>query len=296
MSAEMPDPPHEVFDAIDSNSFFIFIGAGVSRSLGCSSWDDLFFAILDECLSRGWFTPTIHKTYKKDRDRKKVLNKCKLKFQEFGEIDRYYEIIHDSCKGKEEAINSYNIYDELKKVPSKYVTTNFDLLFSNKFHEDSVVYKNDDFNPNDIKREVLYQIHGSLKDNDSIVLTTVDYTKKYTNQNYQNFLKALFTENLILFLGYGLSEMEILVPLFNNVISERPHENFALRGYSNQTSIFKQDDIAHYSTLGINLISYTTEIKGYNFLFDIIAYWNKEIEKKCDSIFHDLDQLKRVIK
>jgi len=293
---EMPNPPVEIYNAIDNDSFCIFIGAGVSRLLGCSSWYELCTDIIDECLSKGWISQPVRDAYVNDEDKKRVLNKCYIKFDKFGEIDRYFEIIHDSCKGREELVNSYNIYDELKKTPSKYVTTNFDLLFSNKFHEDSVVYKNDEFDPSNINREVLYQIHGSLKDYHSIVLTTVDYTKKYNNPNYLEFLKALFTRNLILFVGYGLSEMEILIPLFNNVISPRPHKNFALRGYPNSKLIFLQDDIAHFSTLGIDLIPFDIEARGYNLFFDIIAYWNREIKKNCDVIFKDLNQIERVIR
>jgi len=293
---EMPVPPFEIFDAIDRDSFCIFIGAGISRLLGCSSWRELCTSIIDECLSRGWISKPVRDAYLIEDDKKRVLNNCYIKFLEFQEIDRYFEIINDSCKGRTELVTSYNIYDELKKVPSKYVTTNFDLIFSNKFHADSVVYNNEEFNSNDIKREVLYQIHGSLNDNNSIVLTTPDYLRKYSNQNYLDFLKALFTENLILFLGYGLREMEILTPLFNNVILERPHKNITLRGYSEDNLLFLQGDIAHYSTLGIDLIPFDIEARGHDLLFDIIAYWHREIEKNCDVIFQDLNQIDRVVR
>ena len=293
---EMPAPPVEVFDAIDHDSFCIFIGAGVSRLLGCSSWKELCTSIIDECLSRGWILKPVRDAYLKEDDKKRVLNNCYLKFLEFDETDRYFEIISDSCTGRPELLTAYNIYDELKKVPSKYVTTNFDLIFSNKFHEDSVVYKTEEFNSNEIQREVLYQIHGSLHDNQSIVLTTVNYLRKYNNPNYLDFLKALFTENLILFLGYGLREMEILTPLFNNVISERPHKNFTLRGYSDNKLLHLPGDMAHYSTLGIDLIPFNIETRGHDLLFDIIAYWYREIEKNCDVIFDDLNQINRVAK
>lgn len=293
---EIQIPTDDIYDAIDDDSFCIFIGAGVSRLLGCSSWDQLCISIIDECNLKGWLSNPVRDEYVKDSDKKRVLNICYYKFVRNKEKHRYFEIIRESCEGKEELRLNYNIYDELIKIPSKYVTTNFDLLFSNKFHDRDVIYKNEAFNPENIQREVLYQIHGSINEDESIVLTTSNYAYKYNVTNYLAFLQKLFSDNLILFIGYGLSEMEILIPLFNKVISANPRKNYALRGYNDEKMIYLQDDIDHYSSLGITLLPFNIENKGYNLLFDNMAYWNKEIKQNCDVIFKDLNQIERLVR
>jgi len=55
--------------------------------------------------------------------------------------------------------------------------------------------------------------------------------------------------------------------------------------------IYLQDDIDHYSSLGIDLLPFNIENKGYNLLFDNIAYWNKEIKQNCDVIYKDIKQI-----
>ena len=293
---EIPVPPKDIFDAIDDESFCLFIGSGVSQLLGALGWEDLCTEIIDECLSKDWITEPVREAYVNSHYKKRILNICFEKFVQFGQEERYFQIIANSCKGQEELVNNYNIYDEIKKIPAKYLSTNFDLLFSNKLHEDSVVFKNEDFDSENIHREVLYQIHGSLCEPDTIVLTTENYARKYTLQSYQEFLKTIFTENLILFIGCGLSEPEITIPLFNNMISENPRRNYALKGYKHNTLQFLQDDFVHYSTLGVELVAFDIEVRGYNLLFDILAYWNREITKNCDLVFKDLDQIERVAK
>jgi len=205
--SEIQKPTDDIYDAIDEDSFCIFIGAGVSRLLGCSSWDQLCVSIIDECNLKGWLPTPVRDKYVKESDIKRVLNICYNKFVRNKEKHRYFEIIRESCKGKEELVLNYNIYDELKKIPSKYVTTNFDLLFSSKFQKRDVIYKNEDFDPENIQREVLYQIHGSINEDESIVLTTSNYAYKYNVTNYLAFLQKLFSDNLILFIGSGFSEM-----------------------------------------------------------------------------------------
>ena len=43
-------------DALEDRELVIFIGAGVSRLLGCKSWDDLATDLLKKCLELLWQT------------------------------------------------------------------------------------------------------------------------------------------------------------------------------------------------------------------------------------------------
>jgi len=264
--------------------------------LGCQSWDELNKTIIEECKIKGWISPQLYDEYLIDKDKKRVLQKCRIKFIKNNEEPRYFDLIRKSCKGKQELIENYNIYDELKQIPAKYASTNFDLLFANKFIDKYVIYKNNEFDPDMIKRGVLYQIHGSLKDNNSIVLTTLDYTTKYNIQNYLNFLKKFFNDNLLLFIGYGLEEMEILIPFFNKVINKSCLRSYLLQGYNKKRAVLLQDNKDYYACLGVELIPFDCERLGYNLLFNIIGYWHRKIQKNCDVIYNDLNQIERLVK
>ena len=53
-------------------------------------------------------------------------------------------------------------------------------------------------------------IHGCVDDPDSMVITTRDYLDHYSTTEVQDFLRYLFEKKTVLFLGYGLEEIEVL--------------------------------------------------------------------------------------
>ena len=91
----------------------------------------------------------------------------------------------------------------------------------------------------------VFHIHGSINDQGSMVLTTVDYLERYSShrfevkRNHENpfltFLETLFRLKNLLFIGYGLNELEILEYIIQKGIetskSKEEPRHYVLQGF-----------------------------------------------------------------
>ncbi|MCK5118296.1 MAG: hypothetical protein KAQ78_01860, partial [Candidatus Latescibacteria bacterium] len=48
---KIPRLPNEIVEAVNNNKLAIFIGAGVSRLIGCRGWDQLAQALINRCFT-----------------------------------------------------------------------------------------------------------------------------------------------------------------------------------------------------------------------------------------------------
>ncbi|MBF0539272.1 MAG: hypothetical protein HQL03_13570 [Nitrospirae bacterium] len=55
----IPDLPVEIIDAVDNGTLAVFIGAGVSRLVGCLGWDELAKNLVERCCERKLIEPEI---------------------------------------------------------------------------------------------------------------------------------------------------------------------------------------------------------------------------------------------
>ena len=50
---QIPDIPDQIVDAVNKNTLAVFIGAGVSKTLGCDGWNDLSERLINRCIRTG---------------------------------------------------------------------------------------------------------------------------------------------------------------------------------------------------------------------------------------------------
>jgi hypothetical protein len=84
----------------------------------------------------------------------------------------------------------------------------------------NVIHQIDDFSYDHLLTDnTVIHLHGSLSDPASMVVTTGDYLERYRNDGgaevgqenkATSFLRSLFKSKTVLFIGYGLDELEIL--------------------------------------------------------------------------------------
>ncbi|MCX7727460.1 MAG: hypothetical protein N2053_11510 [Chitinispirillaceae bacterium] len=46
----IPKIPQKIIEAVDNDKLAVFIGAGVSRLIGCKGWDQLAQNLVEKCL------------------------------------------------------------------------------------------------------------------------------------------------------------------------------------------------------------------------------------------------------
>ena len=109
----------------------------------------------------------------------------------------------------------------------------------------------------------------------------------------------LFSKYTVLFIGYGLTEFELLdyLTLKAKTIDNKKKHYALMPYYSFENSIMKHDRL-YYNSLNIEIIPYAKDDNGYNQLIEIVNDWTNKsnylnlIDTELEDIFTkaDLDE------
>lgn len=224
----IPEVPNELIIAAKAGRLVPFIGAGVSMLAGCPSWNDLANMSLKTFIKYGSFNLSRLEQIKHLPPRVKLsIAKSLQKEGEMIDFNKFFaEGNNDAQKLGEE------LYSHLSDLSETFVTTNYDRWLDTKrktqtapLNQDvdssqslplqarRIIYKKEDLTP-ELSPNTVIHLHGSLEDQEQMVLTTQDYVSHYANDRGKNnenrvltFLEFLFSERNVLFIGYGLEEL-----------------------------------------------------------------------------------------
>ena len=181
-------------------------------------------------------------------------------YNEKGEKE-YYDIIKNSLLPK--VYKSNRLHDLIFELnPQHIITTNYDCLFeeviTNKGLPFSIVSKDIDL-PYAIHKNLLIKYHGDFE-NKNIVFKENDYLEFSKNNTLKEiFVKALFSNNVVLFVGYGVGDINLKL-LINDLqyILKKHHQRAFLLLNRKEIS---NSELSYYENLGITVINYTSEDK-----------------------------------
>ena len=324
MLGQLPQPDKlplhpDIRDAAIMGRLTFFIGNGVSRLFGVPSWDDLANKMLRKLAKHKKLNhnqleillrrPTKVKISIADYHFKKNI--------ETNEIQglNYESILMKDIK-RDEVHKKIPVYKLISECNVKLITTNYDWLLSDVLltpainestieelkiekPEDSElnttgklkkvnyrIYKNlDEFEESSlVSNNFLVHLHGALPDEKSLIASTENYLKLYGDENNQRKLKLLFKNQTVVFLGYGLEELEILdLIVRSSKISERNSESprfFVVLSLLSHEAEILDHLRGYYEQLGITPIAYCRDIKGHDALVDVLENWTGEIKSK----------------
>ena len=118
-----------------------------------------------------------------------------------------------------------------------------------------------------------------------MVLTTSHYVRHYANDRRANgpegenrvltFLEFLFSQKSVLFVGYGLAELEILEYVIGkaHLMTEPGNaelRHFLLQGFFSHEEELERALSDYYAECGIELIPYLRDNKGHDQLMDVL--------------------------
>ncbi|MCA0385295.1 MAG: SIR2 family protein [Firmicutes bacterium] len=327
---EMPNIEHypQIIEAAKTGRLVIFVGAGVSALIGLPLWSGFAHKRLEFVYKKGFINFRTKNELAKLGDPKKVLSICKsIVDTEFNnkrltseELNEYkasgmFEI-DDTSKEKYE-----KIFGNLYSTNAIFVTTNYDTCFDLQVNESlktkSEISTNSDtsVNSNTIRNEILYvdsdfltsklcngnviHIHGSVKDESTMLVTLTDYLSTYSIRNGKtnllNLLDRIFNSDyVVLFMGYGLEELEILEFMLskNNDPAEVKKHYMLYNAYREDFKITEHLD-SYFSQFNTELIPYDITERGYDQLIDIIENWSKYLSKVSNN--RDFTRMMRLI-
>jgi len=148
----------------------------------------------------------------------------------------------------------YNIFRNLHELKESYLTEN----------------------------NVLVHLHGSMKDEDALISSTESYLKFYGDKDNQDRLNLLFQKQTVVFIGYGLEELEILDLILRSSkalpeTQESPRFFLVISLLSHEAEILKHLQV-YYSQLRVTLLAYSRDSKDYHALTDVLEEWTKVLK------------------
>lgn len=325
---------HPIVKSLYNNELVFFIGSGLSIHLGIPGWTEFASKYVELAKKSNNINYKTENYLKKIPDKKKILSLCRFIVKN-ANIDE--EEVKSWFNIEEEKIAKSQIYQMLYDLNAIYITTNYDnaldLMSKNKKkNEVNIAVNSDDsIEPFEDENKIFYDvnkfvydkimkpgnvihIHGSKNDLSSMVISNEDYINRYgynissysenpSHRVYSKFLKNVFEgKYTILFMGYGLEEIEILQYMFENTLEKNPNDAnnrfMLLGGYASDYGYIDILSQYYFDNYGVTILPYDITEEGYDkeiemFLSKLI-YWKNWKENRKGILKADLELLEDI--
>lgn len=299
----IPEVPAGLREAALIGNLFPFIGAGTSRLAGCPGWSDFADRALLQLIDKGKFTHSQLDQIKRLSPRIKLSIATTIAADTKTPIN-YELLLHPTSRAEHK--DGRRLYNSLFALGNIFVTTNYDRWLDDRIAEPAPravpasspatslpaspihsIYRVGDFLPAALTQpNTVIHLHGSVVDPSNMILTTRDYIRLYANDHRTGdastenrtltFLEHLFEHHTVLFIGYGLEELEILEYVIlkarrqaDTAKSEARH--FLLQGFfSHETTLLRSMETYYLRECGIQLMPFLRDQKDHGQLLDVL--------------------------
>lgn len=294
-------PPDEIVQAGLNGDLVLFVGAGASMLLDLPSWSGLATKVLEDLRHAGYLD------YSELEQLQSLDAKKQISIAQLIAKDKRYDLnIHRYLTGVAEGDS---IYKALNDIGCPCVTTNYDELLSPRYLE----AKDGSATPVPVNRVserekffayllnepgTVVHLHGSTSNPQTMIVTTKDYLEHYDHKNVQEFLGELFKRKVVLFLGYGLEEAEILEHILRRggVLKTTERRRFALQGFFRSQIPLYENLYRYYEySFGVHLLGFVRDKENYKGLERIIKSWVSQIKIRKPPLASDVEFMDEVL-
>jgi NAD-dependent SIR2 family protein deacetylase len=219
MNLDQKTPPKAIQDAAKHGELVIFIGAGVSRLCGSPDWKQFSDGVVDQVTKLGALNFLESEQLRRLDDPRRTLSIAKHIARDAGISINYKKILHPD----EVLLEGLELYRILKTMRPVFVTTNYDTWLDEPTPSDlapmvikdarsdvvvippkqPLYYRPDQFTTDRLtERGAVIHLHGSLQYPDSMIISLREYISHYGNEHVRTFLKHMFRNCTVLFMGY----------------------------------------------------------------------------------------------
>lgn len=293
-------PDQLIKDAAKHGELVVFVGAGASMLCGSPDWRGFANQVVGALEKGGVLSFLEAEQLRELGDSRRTLSIAMALAKEKGVAIDFDSILHPT---KPAAIG-FELYELLSSLRPVFVTTNYDKWLDDAGPEElSTEVKMDGEaapatgpgrRPKYYLREHLssallaergavIHLHGSYTDPRSMVVSLKDYIKHYADPRVQAFLTAMFKNHTVLFVGYGLAELEVLDHIIRSNESLRTGaaepRHFLLYAHRSTESV-QTRFIKHFfrDQCGVCVVPYCIDAKGYQEVVEVFKGWNSELD------------------
>jgi len=295
----IPEIPPGLREAAARTTLVPFIGAGASALAGCPGWRNFAEESLRWLVGQGRFSYSQLDQISHLHPRVKLSLARSIATEHKTNI-AYTDILHP--KPTRESLTGRRLYNALFRLSNIFVTTNYDLWLDERLPAPTpsavptrasanviptpmnVAYRSEQINPALLSQpNTVIHLHGSVREPATMIMTTSDYINQYAAYNRSSrdpytenpvltLLDFLFRHRTVLFIGYGLEELEIL----EYVLTKGPRgagdvRHYILQGYfSHEETHVRNIDTYYRNECGIELLPFRRDEKDWEQLLDVI--------------------------
>ena len=300
----IPEIPPVLRDASHRGVLIPFVGAGVSVLAGCPTWNLLADGALRDCVRQGKFTYGQLAQIEHLSPRIKLSIARGLELEHDIKID-FGKLVQPTVDAETKEIGN-SVYRSLGKLGSTFVTTNYDVWLDTEIGDQLTsieapaapltttkvpstrrrIHEVNDFTPANLNQtKTVFHLHGSLAAPEGMIMTTREYIDRYRNDRTEadpsrenrtlTFLDYLFTNKSVLFVGYGLEDLEILEYVIqkarvapSNGQAEAKH--FMLQGFFSHQAELMRSLMQYYRQCDIQLLPFMRDQQDWSQLRSVL--------------------------
>lgn len=296
----------------------VFVGAGVSALCDSPLWDSFANKIVDQLRTLSNLSFLEAEQLKSISDPRRRASIAMDLAEECGAPINFDAILHP----KEVSADGQEAYRLLAAMNPVFVTTNYDTWLDRippePLHGVEGVVPNEAvssrsltrpryFQPDDFTADKLFErgavihLHGSCEAPKSMIISLRDYISHYAKETVQTFLTEMFRTRCVLFLGYSLSELEVLEFIVKyNAPGTAPTDgeprHYILYPFRSSET-HQLDFITRFfrQQCGIGVISYCIDQAGFQEIVSVLGNWRGQLDIRSANFVERERQIERCL-
>jgi hypothetical protein len=310
--------PELIRDAARHGELVVFVGAGASMLCGSPDWRGFAAGVVKVLTQAGVLNFLDSEQLNGLGDPRRTLSiAMDLARKHSLALDIEIDKILHPVTGRGVGLELYALLARLRPV---FVTTNYDKWLDSAPLPEPVIAvpESDTIEPRSLdvsrpkyhlaeqltseklsERGAVIHLHGSHSDVASMIVSLRDYIRHYTDLRIQTFLKDMFRDHTVLFIGYGLVELEVLEHIVRsnvNAEGEAPR-HFVLYPYrSSEEKQTRFTEAFFRDHCGVQLIKYCIDHRGYEELLEVLKAWEPQLDVRDPTVLELQAQIDRFLK
>ncbi|MCA1576386.1 MAG: SIR2 family protein [Acidobacteria bacterium] len=295
-----PIIPDDLLREVVRGNCVVFIGAGPSVGAGLPTWFQLIRQMADWCEKHG-----VHLSNKADIEhlisvKKDLLAAADAMQTEMGE-DSYRQFMVEVFLRPD--LKPTEVHEIVAKIPFVgAATTNYDSLVEESFRqtrpqEPVRVFTQVDYEQLgtalQAKEFFVLKAHGTIERIETIVLGRRDYNRLiHASQGYRTFLRALFINRTVFFLGFSMTDPDLLLLLgeLNEIFQGHSPTHFALMDVTSATQTEQEQFLEHYR---VNIIPYVPSTDAHLEVKSFLIELNEKVHQQA--VWYRIGEARKVI-